>query len=278
MADKPVDRELVKRDGVSGVAAQALGRIITAKTQAGPIRYKNKSGGEYCTVDYLAVGVTSPTTVHDIVAPLLGAGKVTHGGTKDNLNGWNVVVDIAENRAQTMSLPQRMDQVANCLRQERIQLNKTVYLSIYTGVSYEMNIVGIMKQVTHTLDRFHPVLICLKDLSALSTWVQGFNIAQQQKAQAKVSNKIAGRGKGAKGGGRGAGTKANNKIVTKTAVTPRGRGRGKGAAAAETGRIAGAGKGGKKGKGKGGKKTVAEGLTMKVNRSGIVQFNKMSPY
>ena len=137
-----------------------------------------------------------------------------------------------------------------------------------------MNMVGIMKQVTHSLDRFHPVLLCLKDLSAISTWAQGFNIMQQQKAQSKVNTKVSAKvsvkGKGSKGtkggkGARGTGAKANNKIVQQAMVT-RGRGRGgKGSVQqVDTGRVAGSsGKGGKKGKGKGGKTTVADGLTRK---------------
>ena len=154
MADKPVDRELVKRDGVSGVAAQALGRILNAKTQAGPIRYKTKSGMEFCTIDYLAVEITSPATIQDMVAPLLGAGKVTHGSTRHSLLGWNVIVDISENRAQTMALPQRMDQIASCLQKEHVPLNKTVYLSIYTGVTYEVCVVTVVElfsYVTHLI-------------------------------------------------------------------------------------------------------------------------------
>ena len=95
----PVDRELPQRVGVEGKVASALGRMLTASTQAGPLRYLTQSKHEFATISYLAVKVQAPATLNNIVAPLLAdGGKVTYGTTHENLNGWNLVADVSATR------------------------------------------------------------------------------------------------------------------------------------------------------------------------------------
>eukprot|EP00659_Diplonema_papillatum_P011176 gene11176-17184_t len=90
-------RSLPKRTGPAGAAATALTKVLVARTQAGPIRYANTAGGEYCTLAYLAVGVEQPHNVKQIIAPLLSQGaRVTHGTTHEPLQGWNMVVDVSK--------------------------------------------------------------------------------------------------------------------------------------------------------------------------------------
>eukprot|EP01064_Diplonema_japonicum_P030220 TRINITY_DN5079_c0_g3_i1.p2 TRINITY_DN5079_c0_g3~~TRINITY_DN5079_c0_g3_i1.p2 ORF type:complete len:297 (+),score=33.66 TRINITY_DN5079_c0_g3_i1:47-892(+) len=272
----PNSRTLPQREGVSGHAAAALGRLLTAGTQAGPIRYTSGRGAEYCTVDYLAMDIQGPKNVKELIAPLIAQGaKVTFGSTHEPLKGWNLVVDVSETREEARTLPNRVDQIADCLRKENVDHTKTVFLAFYTGVGAGMDMYGSLSQTARTVKRFHMITVHMKNIEMLSSWTS------PKSTPPPASTGRGGAGKGNRGRGGGAGTagasanaKRNTEIIQKQIKGRVAGSKGKGAFASKGGK----GSKGTKG-GKGAKTThLGDGLTKRVNKGGQVTFAKSSGY